>query len=97
MSITKKIFIAATLYDAEGTLVGGDWGSAVTELVDLLGPANVHLSVYENDPDTRAKASLENLAKGISCKPLYHANIQRVLLIASSNRQFLSYIRASST
>ncbi|MCJ1397146.1 hypothetical protein MMC11_000338 [Xylographa trunciseda] len=63
----EKIFIVATLHDREGTLVSGDWGSAVSELVDMLGPANVHLSVYENDPDTRAKASLENLAKSLSC------------------------------
>ena len=71
----EKIFIAATLYDAEGALVGGDWGRAVSELVDLLGPDNVYLSVYENDADTRAKASLEHLAQSLSCKPLYPSPI----------------------
>ena len=71
----ETVFIAAALYDAEGVLVGGDWGSAVLELVDLLGPANVHLSVYENDPDPRAKASLENLANSLPCKPFHGTTV----------------------
>jgi Cryptococcal mannosyltransferase 1 len=55
----EKVFIAASLYDPQGSLLGGSWGKAVVELVKLLGPDNVHLSVYENDPDPLAKASLE--------------------------------------
>ena len=65
----EKIFIAATLHDVRGTLVGGDWGDAVLKLVDLLGPENVYLSVYENDADPLAKASLEVFEKKLSCKP----------------------------
>ena len=57
----EKVFIAASLYDPEGTLVGGHWGSAVVDLVELLGPQNVHLSVYENDASSLAKLALESL------------------------------------
>ncbi|OCL13448.1 glycosyltransferase family 69 protein [Glonium stellatum] len=63
----EKVFIAATLYDPDGALVGGDWGSAVLKLVELLGPENVHVSVYENDADPPAKASLESLEKKLTC------------------------------
>jgi hypothetical protein len=65
---SEKVFIAATLYDYHGLLVGGDWASAVRELVQLLGPENVHLSVYENDADEQAKASLERLGKLLDCE-----------------------------
>ena len=63
----EKIFIAATLYDPGGTLVGKDWGSAVLGLVELLGPQNVHLSIYENDADPLAKAALESMEQRITC------------------------------
>ena len=63
----EKIFIAASLHDPEGTLVGGDWGSAVADLVDLLGPQNVHLSVYENDASSQAKAALEHMKNKLQC------------------------------
>ena len=63
----EKIFIAASLYDPEGTLVGGDWGSAIANLVELLGPQNVYLSVYENDASSQAKVSLEGMKTKIQC------------------------------
>ena len=57
----ERIFIAASLYDPDGSLVGGNWGRAVLELVELLGPQNVHLSVYEDDASPKAKAALEKM------------------------------------
>lgn len=63
----EKIFIAATLYDPAGTLVEKHWGKAVLELVDLLGPQNVHLSVYENDATPQAKDALERLGAKAQC------------------------------
>ncbi len=62
----EKVFIAATLYDPEGRLVGGGWGEAVLGLVDLLGPENVHLSIYENDADEAAQTSLEELQQKVT-------------------------------
>ena len=64
----ERIFIAAALHDPGGTLVGKDWGSAVLELVELLGPQNVHLSIYENDADPLAKAALESMEHKITCQ-----------------------------
>jgi hypothetical protein len=61
------VFIATTLYDPAGLFVRGKWGNAVRELVQLLGPSNVHLSIYENDPDPRAKDALEAFGKQITC------------------------------
>ncbi len=57
----EKVFIAASLYDPQGALVGGHWGRAVLELVELLGPQNVHLSIYEDDASPQAKAALDSM------------------------------------
>ena len=64
----EKIFIAASIYDHDGSLLAGRWGNAVVELVQLLGPQNVHLSIYENDPNDAAKASLARLGSQLKCK-----------------------------
>lgn len=64
----EKVFIAATLSDSRGSIVGGQWGEAVRELIDLLGPDNVHLSVYENDSDPLAKEALESLGRQLNCE-----------------------------
>ena len=63
----ERIFIAAALHDPGGTLVGKDWGSEVLQLVEMLGPQYVHLSIYENDADSRAKAALESMQNKITC------------------------------
>ncbi|KAF2144117.1 glycosyltransferase family 69 protein [Aplosporella prunicola CBS 121167] len=63
----EKVFIAASLYDANGTLVGGSWSQNILDLVDLLGPENVHLSIYENDPDDLAKDALESFKSRVKC------------------------------
>ena len=64
----EKIFIAASLYEKDGELTGGAWGKAVLALVDLLGPENVYLSVYENDPDPLTRKSLSHFEKLVTCK-----------------------------
>lgn len=64
----EKVFIAATLYDPGGELLGGDWGEAVLKLVELLGPDNVHLSIYENDADAEAKRALDTFHKRLFCE-----------------------------
>ncbi|KAL8837051.1 MAG: hypothetical protein Q9176_005920 [Flavoplaca citrina] len=73
------------LYDPDGSLVGGNWGRAVLELVELLGPQNVHLSVYEDDASPKAKAALEKMRAKIKAKSslmsehLPHEGIPRVM------------------
>jgi Cryptococcal mannosyltransferase 1 len=64
----EKVIIAASIYDHDGTLLAGQWGDAVVELVQLLGPENVHLSIYENDPNEAAKSSLAKLGSQLKCK-----------------------------
>ncbi|KAF2803622.1 uncharacterized protein BDZ99DRAFT_512056 [Mytilinidion resinicola] len=63
----EKVFIAASVYDEDGMLAGGAWGDAIIGLVDLLGPENVYLSVYENDPDPGSKKALEDFEKRVTC------------------------------
>ncbi|KAM0723365.1 hypothetical protein Q7P37_000351 [Cladosporium fusiforme] len=55
----ETVFIAASLYDPNGRLLSGLWGSAVLRLVDLLGPSNVYVSIYENQADDQSEAAIE--------------------------------------
>lgn len=64
----EKVLITASIYDKEGSLTGGHWGRAVLELVNLLGPENAYLSIYENDPDQLAKAALDNLETKVTSR-----------------------------
>lgn len=64
----QKVFIAAAIYEEGGALTAGAWGKSVLELVDLLGPENVYLSIYENDADEVTKQSLRALEEKTTCK-----------------------------
>jgi Cryptococcal mannosyltransferase 1 len=61
----ERIFIAASIFDPSGDLAQGAWENSVLGLIDLLGPANVFLSTYENDAGPIAKRSLEKFGKDI--------------------------------
>lgn len=63
----EKIFIAASLYDPRGQLISGDWGDSVQGLIRILGPRNVHLSIYENDIDDANEAALAEFEKSLLC------------------------------
>lgn len=63
----EKVFIAASLLEKEGHLTSGPWGEAVLQLVDLLGPNNVHLSIYENDVDNGTRSSLSDFRSKATC------------------------------
>jgi hypothetical protein len=65
----EKVFIAASIYEEEGSLTSGAWGQSLLDLVHLLGPQNVHLSLYENDADSVTKESLAQFEKKVTCKP----------------------------
>ncbi|KXT16189.1 hypothetical protein AC579_886 [Pseudocercospora musae] len=64
----EKIYIAASLYDHEGEVVSGQWGQSVLHLINILGPENVFLSIYENDPDPGALAALDSFRTNITCQ-----------------------------
>lgn len=57
----EKVFIVATIRDRYGRLARGVWAEKVLELVELLGPDNVFLSIYENDAGPVAHAALQEL------------------------------------
>lgn len=73
----EKVFIAAAIRDFGGRLADGAWGDAILDLVDLLGPDNVHLSIYENDADPAASAALAGFREKVQCKCLTRAIVQR--------------------
>ncbi|KAH0366608.1 hypothetical protein KCU65_g5217, partial [Aureobasidium melanogenum] len=63
----EKVFIASSIYDKQGKLASGPWAQNLLDLVDLLGPENVFLSIFEDDPDNLARASLEQFSKQLEC------------------------------
>jgi len=63
----EKVYIAASIYDPGGVLASGDWASNVLELVHILGPENVYLSIFENDSGDEALEALSQLEARIPC------------------------------
>jgi hypothetical protein len=65
----ENVFIAAALYEEKGNLASGAWGKAVLQLIDLLGPEHVHLSIYEDNPDLKTKQALVEFREKVPGKP----------------------------
>lgn len=63
----EKIFIAASLYDPQGQIVSGAWGQSVLRLIDLLGPENCFLSIYESDSGPPGALALQELESDLRC------------------------------
>ena len=64
----ETVFIAASLAEHKGDLTSGAWGRQVLQLVDLLGHENVHLSIYEDNPDPVTEQSLIAFRNKVKCK-----------------------------
>ncbi len=64
----EKVFIAASIFDPNGDLARGAWGKSLLGLVDLLGPSNVFLSIYENSAGSVAKAALNEFEEKTTCE-----------------------------
>ncbi|THY80250.1 hypothetical protein D6C93_09991 [Aureobasidium pullulans] len=64
----ERVFIASTLYDGGGALLSGRWGEDLLELINIIGPEHVHLSIYENDPDPAADEALSGFATRVTCE-----------------------------
>jgi hypothetical protein len=62
----EKIFIAANILQED--LIRGPWGDSVLELIELLGPDNVFLSIYENDSGSGTVNALKELRSKVTCK-----------------------------
>ncbi|EEP75902.1 conserved hypothetical protein [Uncinocarpus reesii 1704] len=63
----EKVLIAASIYDRDGSLARGQWGENVLKLIELLGPDNTYLSIYENDSGEASSAALQDLDKRVPC------------------------------
>ncbi|MCJ1389540.1 hypothetical protein MMC18_002397 [Xylographa bjoerkii] len=85
----QKIFIAANIID-EG-LIRGKWGSAVQDLIYLLGRRNVFLSVYENDSGLGSKAALEELRRKVTCNASIVSTTLPLSAIQSINPSFIGH------
>ena len=64
----QKIFIAASIYDEGGHLLGGAWGEAVLELINMLGNRNVFLSIYENTGGENAQVAQFKFERRVQCQ-----------------------------
>ncbi|MCJ1411798.1 hypothetical protein MMC19_005890 [Ptychographa xylographoides] len=64
----EQIFITCALYDKNGHLAGGKWGKTILDLVDILGPTNVFLSIYENDSGDTGSEALHELGSELNCE-----------------------------
>jgi ZIP family zinc transporter len=73
----ETVFIAASLAEKKGDLTSGAWGKEVLQLVDLLGPENVYLSIYEDNPDPVTKQSLDSFREKVKCKHIRHVGARR--------------------
>ena len=64
---SERIFIAASLYDPDGSLLRGRWGHLVKELVEILGPANTYVSIYVSDSGKAGASALTEYAEDYPC------------------------------
>ncbi|GLA10587.1 hypothetical protein AnigIFM62618_000184 [Aspergillus niger] len=63
----STVFIAVSLYDKTGALAGGAWGQSLLDLIDMIGPDRVFLSIYENDSDASGEQALWALSDRVPC------------------------------
>ncbi|KAL4927380.1 glycosyltransferase family 69 protein [Aspergillus undulatus] len=73
----ENVFIAASLYDRTGEIVGGSWGQSVLKLIEFLGEENVFLSIYENDSGPAGAGALQDFEARVSCNKsiVYEENL----------------------
>ena len=75
-SYNEKVFIAAAMNDHEGELLDGEWGMRLRQFIDILGPDNVFLSIYENDADQKAQLAMKSFAESVTCnKAVVHEHL----------------------
>ncbi|KAL1305644.1 hypothetical protein AAFC00_007238 [Neodothiora populina] len=63
----EKIYIAAAVPFPQAELPNGPWGTQLLDLVRILGPDNVFLSVYINEPGHYSDKNLIDFAKSVNC------------------------------
>jgi mannosyltransferase 1 (CAP59) len=73
----ERVFIAANIVDKD--LIKGAWGKALLDLIDIIGPENAFLSIYENDSGSDTKQALEELAAKVK-STINHTFLLYILL-----------------
>ncbi|KAK2746071.1 hypothetical protein FQN57_003411 [Myotisia sp. PD_48] len=63
----EKVFIATSIFDPDGKLAYGQWSQNLFDLIDLLGPENTFLSIYENDSGDQTITALDYIKKHTAC------------------------------
>ncbi|PYH99688.1 hypothetical protein BO71DRAFT_405239 [Aspergillus ellipticus CBS 707.79] len=64
---SSTVFIAVSLYDKNGILASGQWGQSLLDLIDMIGPDKVFLSIYENDSGVAGEHALQQLGDRATC------------------------------
>ncbi|KZZ92230.1 Mannosyltransferase 1, CMT1 [Ascosphaera apis ARSEF 7405] len=64
----ETVFIAASLYDPTGAVVGGSWGQSILQLIDLIGDDKAFLSIYENNSGEAGHSALKEFEKKLKCR-----------------------------
>ncbi|KAJ4145289.1 hypothetical protein LMH87_004144 [Akanthomyces muscarius] len=64
----EQIFIVASMYDKDGSLLGGQWGQQLLDVVNLIGPENAFVSIYENNNAPAGSAALYNFRQRLPCR-----------------------------
>lgn len=67
----EQVLIASNIIQAH--LIKGSWGPSLIRLVEMLGPDNVYVSIYENDSGLSSKEALYDLRARLPCASLDHA------------------------
>lgn len=62
----EQVFIASNIIQAD--LIRNSWGPSLIRLVELLGPDNVFVSIYENDSGPSTKEALDDLGSRLQCR-----------------------------
>ncbi|CAJ2504896.1 Uu.00g122900.m01.CDS01 [Anthostomella pinea] len=64
----ENVFISVSLYDPAGTLARSLWADRLLEVIRLIGPDRVYLSIYENDSGPEGASALESLKTRLRCR-----------------------------
>jgi hypothetical protein len=67
----EQVLIASNIIQAH--LIRESWGPSLIRLVEILGPDNVYVSIYENDSGPSTKEALYDLRARIPCTSPDHA------------------------
>lgn len=66
----ERVYIASILYDPGGHIIEGSYGRSILKLIELLGPQNTFLSIYQSDSGISGGEALKKFESKIQCDHL---------------------------